>query len=274
MSAEILFFCAITVFALLIIGLGISNWIYLSSISTKILSLENEVEEKTLEFEAIKKNSLASSIKNETSLQQMADESSYSDQHPQIEIVRNVRGSGFDHIDVDVGKKKEVYPQPSPLAPRLQTSTFAGQSPTMHYQSHAPLSLDQNTPPQRSAGIPPDQTRSSPSDNLNLADAPIGASTGTFANPIEIVLFSNARKDTDFAAAWKKLSEQLAGAQNPNVIFNFANVIFLYDREIQYLEKFRGIILQASGNLFFVNCDPKLLPILKKHPSLARHIRT
>jgi anti-anti-sigma regulatory factor len=82
-------------------------------------------------------------------------------------------------------------------------------------------------------------------------------------------LYSNAKKDTDFAAVWKQLSEILPGTPVPRIAIDFGNVMFLYDRELQYLEKFRDVVLQAGGTIAFVNCEAELVAILSTNPRLA-----
>jgi hypothetical protein len=89
-------------------------------------------------------------------------------------------------------------------------------------------------------------------------------------NEIKIALFSQAKKDTDFAAAWKKLSEGLPGTPDAHVKIDFTNVMFLYEKELLYLEKIREVVSSARGRITFVNCHPELRPIISSRRSLAR----
>jgi hypothetical protein len=272
MSTEILFFGAIAILALITISLGISNWLFLSSVSAKITNLENEVEKKTSEFDALKKEKLAfaASQKNETFPQDRIDSSGYPEQGSQIEIVRNVPGSGFDHFDMEVGQKKHGHPQP--VAPDVTAAAPAYPQQPRFETGYAPPPRPAGMSPLRTA-TPAQQTSMPRSDILDVVEEQPDSTSSAAAGVIRLALFSNSKKDTDFAAAWKVLSERLPGVQNPEVFIDFANVMFLYDRELQYLEKFRDVILQAAGNVFFINCDAELLAMLDTRPALARHIR-
>jgi len=55
MNTEIIIISAIVFLAALSIILGIINWIFLSSTSSKIAALEEAIEKKAIEFDAIKK---------------------------------------------------------------------------------------------------------------------------------------------------------------------------------------------------------------------------
>jgi hypothetical protein len=211
MSTELLFFIGAGILALVTIFLGISNWVLLSSLSAKISNLEDDIEKKTLELEAFKKEHQAS--KTDQSMER-TDQSGYS-QPPsqQIEIVRNVRGGGFENYDAQ-----------APSAPEQR------------------------------------------SDVLDVVDE---TTTTARSNAMTLSLYSNAKKDTDFAAVWKQLSEILPGTPAPRIAIDFSNVMFLYDRELQYLEKFRDVVLQAGGTIAFVNCEAELVAILQTNSRLA-----
>jgi hypothetical protein len=216
MSTELLFFIGAGILALVTIFLGISNWVLLSSLSAKITNLDDDIEKKTLELEAFKKERQASdgqAFKTDQSMER-TDQSGYP-QPPsqQIEIVRNVRGGGFENYDA--------------------------QAPSV--------------PEQRS-------------DVLDVVDE---AATTARSNVVTLSLYSNAKKDTDFPAVWKQLSEILPGTPAPRIAIDFGNVMFLYDRELQYLKKFRDVVLQAGGTIAFVNCEAELVAILSANPRLA-----
>jgi hypothetical protein len=216
MSTELIFFIGAGFLALLTIFLGISNWVLLSSLSAKISSLEDDIEKKTLELEAFKKERQATGDASAREGQSMEgpDQGGYP-QTPsqQIEIVRNVRGGGFENYDA--------------------------QSPQMPAQQ---------------------------SDVLDVVDEPPATAR---SNAMTLSLYSNAKKDTDFAAVWKRLSELLPGNPAPRVAIDFSNVMFLYDRELQYLEKFRDVVMQAGGTIAFVNCEAELAAILSTNPRLS-----
>ncbi len=89
---------------------------------------------------------------------------------------------------------------------------------------------------------------------------------------IEIILFSQAKKDTDFQAAWKKITEHLPANPAPHVVINFNNVMFLYEKELRYLEKIQDVVSKEQGKTTFINCHSELRSIISSRKSLARCI--
>jgi hypothetical protein len=237
---EILFFIGAGLLAFITIFLGIANWVFLSSLSSKISGLENEIEKKTSELEALKKERPASGSPHTKEHQQSMEriaQAEYPDTgSQQIEIVRNIRGGGFENYDSQAGHASENQGEPL----QMQTPASAG-------------------------GVAPEQQ----SDVLDIVDESAPAPR---PDVITLSLFSNAKKDTDFAAAWKRLSEVLQNVPSPRIAIDFSNVMFLYDRELSYLEKFRDVVLQAGGTIFFVNCEPELSSALQKNPRLSSFV--
>jgi anti-anti-sigma regulatory factor len=240
MSGEILFFSGAGILALITIFLGISNWILLSSLSTKISKLEDEIEKKTSELETLKKERQALAhfqLKGNQQSREGPDQDSGNESgSQQIEIVRNIRGGGFENYD-----EKANYPQTLPPE-QGNESPFA--------------------PPAESAAS------EQQSDVLDVVDETAAASR----NAITLFLFSNAKKDTDFTAAWKQLIEILQTRPASRIAIDFSNVLFLYDRELAYLAKFRDAVLQSGGTIAFVNCEAELTAIMQKNPGLARYL--
>jgi len=237
MSTEILFLGGAGILALVTIFLGISNWIYFSSLSNLINRLEDEIEKKSSEFETIKKErqAIIASIKQNqfAEIPSPAGPQFANDESPKIEIVRNVRGGGFENFDVPHSKPEIQVP-----------GNF----------SHAAT----------------DQSSRQQGDVLDVIDDPSGGAKAT--DVIALALYSNAKKDTDFSAAWKRLAEILQNNTAPHIAVNFANVMFLYDRELQYLDKFRDVILQSGGKISFINCDRDLAATIRKKPGLSQYI--
>jgi hypothetical protein len=87
---------------------------------------------------------------------------------------------------------------------------------------------------------------------------------------IEIILFSETKKDTDFISAWKTLSENLSAGNRPNFIINFQNVMFLYEKELTYLEKMYEIVMKAHGTIKLRHCHRELLLFLSTRPKLMK----
>ncbi len=91
-------------------------------------------------------------------------------------------------------------------------------------------------------------------------------------NTIELVLFSEIKHDTDFVSAWKKLSDHLSTSSMPHVVINFKNVMFLYEKELLYLEKIQDVVIRAHGTILFTNYHHELRSALSTRPSLAHLI--
>jgi hypothetical protein len=266
---ELVFLIAMGIVAAATVFLGVSNWFFLSSIGSKVTRLEQEVEKKALEFEAARKErqTLAASARNMSAAAENAEAAPSQPEDSQIQIVRNVRGAGFDHFDIEMGKKNADYSQPgmqnanSPSHDNFATAfgETAGVAPPPVQQAH-----------QKSFEPEAAQTphRAPPSGSRPAPD-PVAEGK----NVIVLMLFSKAKQDTDFAAAWRKLSEELPGSTKPHVRFDFSGVIFLYERELLYLDKFKSIILQSGGSISFENCDRELLGIFQQRPALFAVVR-
>ena len=214
MNTEVAIISLIVFFSAVSILLGIINWIYLSSTSSKMSVLEEEIEKKAKEFDAIKKEKLQQTQSRGENIGP-ADNfdrsaSSAGQENPSIEIVRNVRAE---------------FRQPGPSA-----------------------------------------------DILDVVDdtSQISPQAGLKGNEIEITLYSKSKKDTDFAAAWQKLTQLLPVTSAAHVKINFINVMFLYEKELQYLEKILYVVSKEHGRATFINCHPELRPIISSRRSLAR----
>jgi hypothetical protein len=90
---------------------------------------------------------------------------------------------------------------------------------------------------------------------------------------MEIILFSETKRDTDFGSAWKKLTSYLSVSERPSVVLNFNNVLFLYEKELHYLEKMCEVVVKARGSIKFINYHSELRSILAAHPMLSRLLR-
>jgi hypothetical protein len=90
---------------------------------------------------------------------------------------------------------------------------------------------------------------------------------------VEITLFSETKRDTDFGNAWKKLTSYLSVSEHPSVVINFNNVLFLYDKELHYLEKMCEVVAKARGLIKFTNYHSELRSIISAHPKLSRLLR-
>jgi hypothetical protein len=219
MNTEILLISSIIFLAVISIVLGITNWILLSSTSLKITLLEEEIEKKAKEFDALKKERIAASppLLDKQGFADNSPSNSFVSQKSQdIEIVRNVRAE-FKQTDIE------------PTSDILDiVDDGPRRAPQKHYQK----------------------------------------------NGIEIMLFSPSKKDTDFTLAWQKITEFLPrAAPSALIVINFINVMFLYEKELHYLEKIYKIVAMEQGKLSFINCDPELKQTILQRPLLAPLIK-
>lgn len=83
-------------------------------------------------------------------------------------------------------------------------------------------------------------------------------------------LYSDITKDADFIQLWKMLSEILASKNKPVVSIDFSGIHFIYDKELEYLDKIYHIIAGQNGSLYFINCDPELVSLLSMKPHLLQ----
>ncbi|MBD3346835.1 MAG: hypothetical protein GF401_17400 [Chitinivibrionales bacterium] len=86
---------------------------------------------------------------------------------------------------------------------------------------------------------------------------------------ITIPLFSTSKKDADFSRAWKILSEKLPHIENPVLKLDFENILFLYEKEINYLEQIVKTVQMHHGDAILSNCQQELKYILRNNPTLA-----
>jgi hypothetical protein len=261
MNIEIIIISTIVFLAALSIVLGIINWTYLSSTSSKISALEGEIEKKAKEFDAIKKEKSQQQMSTHAGKPENADQSaSFTGQeNSSIEIVRNVRAEFQQAEGPLVNQETEL---------RRQSSGFVKEPaypPPVAHEPQAPRT-DQRTAPATPKGLS--------GDVLDIVDDTPRASlrTPVKTGEIEVDLFSQAKKDTDFQAAWKKITGHLPGAAAPHVVINFNNVMFLYEKELQYLEKIQDVVSRVQGKTTFINCHSELRPIISSRPSLAQCI--
>ncbi|MBD3422108.1 MAG: hypothetical protein GF398_18500 [Chitinivibrionales bacterium] len=113
-------------------------------------------------------------------------------------------------------------------------------------------------------------------DVLDVVDDADNAARELPSGPgtLEIQLFSDTKKDADFVGAWKILSEKLPGIESPVVRFDCSNILFLYPKEMQYLERILASVHSYHGSLELHHCQRELVSILNGNPQLAACIRT
>jgi len=263
MGTLYLIYAIIGVVAAVAAALAIFNWILLANTSSKIARVEGEIAKKSSEFDNIRKEiqeyrasgaqyapgqKQADAAAAAAAYQQMPDDG-------QISIVRNVR-PGFEHGADAPMRQESIIVEAHPKYPEPATE--------------APAAIVQN------AESVPDTKSFATREKSTVyegVETPI-ESTGRFAKPLDgnavlIKLFSNAKKDADFPAAWKELAEKLQTMPQPEVHLDLKNILFLYPKEIKYIEQFLQVVIKSGRTMQLVNCQQELRYILQNTPALA-----
>mgnify|MGYP001587475544 CR=1 FL=1 len=236
MTLETLIISIIVFLSLISIFLGVLNWFQLASTSSQISILEDEMEKKTKEFDTLKKD------------RQPLQQRSF------------LQGAQRGNMDNSLQSSL-----PEAQNPPIEVVRNVGSG----FQSINAFSGN-GTPSEIS---PIDGNQST--DVLDIVEQgfPQASRERDVRAGIEIALSSSTKKDPDFSSAWKKLVAQLPLAPNSHVIVDFKNIMFLYEKELRYLEKIRDIVEKERGTIVFVNCHPELKTLIAAHPALARFIK-
>lgn len=88
------------------------------------------------------------------------------------------------------------------------------------------------------------------------------------AEPITLELYSETTKDADFQQLGENLTEILTQLRQPKIQINFSRINFIYDNEMDYLEKMYYLIAGRGGSFSLVNCDRELMPLIGSRPLL------
>lgn len=247
--------------------LAILNWINLSFIAGKITVVENEIDKKNIEFSNLKKERTAAGISSAAANKYLPSTppatdadvpaspftNNSSDNSEEIQVVRNVR-AGVDEVASNHLEKEVI---------------------NIDHQ-HSPAATPSKPAEQPVAAPLPEPAESSENDVMDIIDQDdlTGGLSDLVAIPnngeIRIALFSNGKKDADFEAAWQLLRPQLLQISKPTVILDCSNIMFLYEKELGLLEKFRQIVSKYQGTLNLINCELDLKKSLIQLPQLAR----
>jgi hypothetical protein len=279
MTMEIITIALIIFLCIVSIVLGIINWIQFAGASSKISYLETEIEKKAKEFDALKKERQTTpqqSFVNEQqepekySAQSVQPDNYKKPENPPIEIVKNI-GNGFKNVTIDAGGSyteltaDSYYPSPAKaVLPDESDEVSTKQYVVKPIELFSEDTINNFT---LDPEMPISDNQSS-SDVLDIVD-----DKAADKNEIFIELFSTSKKDTDFPAAWKKLSDNLNKIPNPRVVIDFDNVLFLYEKELHYLKKISDVVGNTGGYIEFVNCHIELQSIISGVPGLAGHIK-
>lgn len=295
----LIIFTAIVVGALISIILGIINWIQISQTSNSINELQTEIEKKGHEFDSIKNESSNASTVAQT---QYADQQDYSENFetqiqpaidqfmekqplaeqksiPGLDIVRNIR-SGFESDEKPHLKQETVtMKMPDHL---MDANPESAQHTEKEEEAIPQLSKNHKhvTPEMITPVINPNTMEVSSIETgvvtrYDVLDVVEVQKTVSELMPevkkqekICIPLYSQTTKDADFNEFWELLTSVLENTNLLPIYIDFANILFLYDKEVEYLNQVYQSIDSQQRKLVFVNCSDELVNILAKMPAL------
>ncbi len=277
-TLDILIIIVISIMVVSVI-LSVVDWIYLASLASKTTFLEREVEKKSLEFDGLKKERYnaqhpsmgsASVIESTEPLVNNASPPAITNEET-IQIVRNVRGN-FERTEHFTNNSHE-YPQEQmavdPLPPPPDTVHEYSQDVLYSETTQHPVLVKQSA---GSEGIPlPSVTTSE--NHLPQTTAAAGGSTNLStahypSDDIVLKLYSDSTRDADFQILWKTITDTFQTRQDPHIIIDMASINFMYDKEMDYLEKINYLLTGQGGLLTFINCDRELLTLFNNRPRL------
>ncbi len=263
--------------------LAIVDWIYLASLSSKSSILEREVEKRSQEFDALKKDRSAerSPVQSQATVIGSNDPlintpPSENPGEDTIQIVRNVRGSfelsdNFTHSSN--GESEDIPPIAAPPDTSIGTLEYSTVTPYSHndypeesvpaqqkYQPDPPQSTHQ---PMKPAGGNDGYSPPPHSDNGFQTRA-----TMPYNPPQQLQLYSDATKDADFQLLWKNINDILQQQPSAPITVDLTGVHFMYEKEMEYLEKINYLLSSQGGTLSFINCDAELQEMINQRPQL------
>ena len=286
-TIDIVFIIIIFVLVLSVV-LSIVDWIYLTSLSSKCLFLEGEIEKKTTEFDSLKREKYSSDISPSGSISVIeSNEPLTTDSVQQtnsaedtIQIVRNIRGNfeQSEHFTHSI-ENFETPSQPHPSTLQNHTLSVSQALPTLETKQVFPYHSeksennqdDESTAPQSQPdtfGEPKNDRLYDDTLNCSQTPSPIQTSPPNTETDILCPLYSPTLRDADFQFLWKQITEVLKVRQKPLITIDFTNINFIYDKEMDYLEKINYLIADQGGILHFINCDNELLTLFQKKPLL------
>jgi hypothetical protein len=279
MPSFYLIYIIISVIVAFSVILSVADWIYLHSLSSKMTSLELEIEKKAREYDLLKKNHNKNLLKEPGESERYLSE--FSTDHEQIcpqsiEIVRNVRQSFEQQNSIMCPKNDIIQTTENSLTPDTDnnTATLCGNHETSEdisiseketenfntYDIPEQIGLSDN----KNNDYENNQYRKSSNDVLDVVSDPQNLSS----EPVILPLFSEFNKDADFKTLWSRLSDLLRSNKNAHIFIDFNNIHFLYEKELDYLEKICHLTVAQGNRLSFANYDNELLNIIKKRPLL------
>lgn len=243
-----LIYIAVGVLALAAVVLGVLNLMTLSRIGAAINSIEQEIEKKALEFDAIRKDRLSGLSNAPSSMEEHITESAitsgsaggYGDSG-QIQVFRNVRTIQFDGNPVPSGISTES----------------AGSS-----QQFGAVS----------SGVLPQPAPVNTPDNQNqMAGAGEGASSMAqeHGQPQIIPVFSPRNRYADYAAVGEMLQHAIQTTRSLLIVLDFNCVSQISHPELTYLRQVVAYVQSCGRSVILINCQGALYPVFQNDSLLG-----
>jgi hypothetical protein len=270
--------------------LAIIDWIYLGSLSSKSSIIEREVEKRSQEFDALKKDRSAerSQVQGQATViesnEPLANTPPSDDpREDTIQIVRNVRGnfeSSGTYTNSSAGESGETPHIAAPPDTSIGTLEYSTVTPYSHnvypdnsvpveqnYQQDSPRSTRQRMIP---AGV---NDGSSPPPRRSNAGRQTTGPAVPHNPPQRLQLYSDATKDADFQLLWKNINDILQQQPDAPITVDLTGIHFMYGKEMEYLEKINYLLTSQGGTLSFINCDTELHEMINQRPQLRSLVR-
>lgn len=252
MSILHLFFAIIALLVISVVFVVV-NLVYHVKITSRLSNLEKDVEKKTLEFDALKKDRSAgpSAASHDAQLDThtrvfemplLQDVQQPVEDTPvdggSIQIVRNVRGT-FETTDTMI--HDHAYPEtpaePEPIPPQPKTAT----PPFSHGSPFASIAAVKKPAP------PPAR--------------------------VVIPLFSKTAQGPDFNQLYQSLVEAMKTSVDSAFAFDLSGIDSLSEGELEYLEKIYSSLASQRRSLAFLHCSGNLAALIRQRPHIASLIR-
>lgn len=285
-------YLSIAIISILSIIIGIINIVRISLTSAAVNELQDEIEKKVHEFENLKKESasykksplepiLQQALVSEKNLQHVQTTiSGYN--NPQIEIVRNLReGPGMMEdakapvldtpVQVRENNSFETIPQKS--MPAIDSPDSLSEKPSSMSDTAYPrdISAHENFSDLNTAR--PYYKTGGKEEVIDIVSDQAEEISRIKIPSVTLPLFSQATKDADFKMLWNQMIPILEAAGRHHINIDFGNILFLYDKEIEYLHTIFNTVKIRQHTLSFIHCSHELHKILDKDPVLRNLIQ-
>ena len=178
---------------------------------------------------------------------------------------------------VKPGKDDQYGSEIIPIRPSTEADPFAGTSYPEQNPSE-PEKIDQSalsgSEPNDSGSnlyLPPEHVDSPTEILQSISSNKHHHSKETVSSTLP--LYSDAAHDADFPGLCKMISQLISTRKKPDIKIDFSGIQFIYDKELQYLEKNSPYYKERGGKLLFINCSPELSEFLGRNPDLLSLIK-